>query len=927
MKKRRILGVILSMCMLVSGLSVNPLPAKAETTTEETNIALSTNGTTVETSHKNDWAEGQKLYKMANLNDGKNTTNTGYFTSKYDTEYENAAISVTLSFNGTYRIRALQLTPAFSWKYEGGFPDTFKIEANTQDGWVTVVEQSGCTVGSFRRFRYEFAQVDCSQLRLVTSKNGAIHEDNNTTTYYGLRLGEFEVFGVLTPNHKNVALSTNGTRVETSHLNNWAENVYTEETYRKARLIDGKKSKNTGNGYFMSDNLTAAGSETTPISVTLKFDKAYQISKIRLEPAYMWGTCQGGFPDAFTVSVYTAEGWKEVVSDSGCGQQADWKSYIFQEVDCTAVRLTTSKNSYVEGGTTKYGLRLGEFEVYGAESSEDIVVLPDAASYAAVQKQGTPFASTSRELGDVALNKLNDDDYKTVYWYKYYSSEFFSNPEGSQYAGVMFDKAYGFDSVTVATYGERMPEDFHISVYNGSKWVDVVTEKGYTPSTQEHGEFTFSFDDICGSAVRITADKMRRITNSNQTGYGLQITEFIIHGAATTAAMDTPSVELFNVANGMTVTAGSVVDWGAPAFGSDLNNLVDNNSTTNYSSNWLSLPENYEWVQITFDAPVCAHYVDFCAWANDSNSPKRFPKDFEIQAYTGTEWKTVVSETDYNITEETYSGGAANGQGSTSQPFRFGFAPVECTAIRLVATKLDLTNTAGDSYALILSDMRVYGDNATQEAVRPDTSRIWGNQAPAAVVLSRGTDNELLNDGDKTSPGNIYTSEFVDSADGSVSMQFIFDRPTRMDRIRFYPGEGDTANAEFPTAFTVYAYTGSGWQEIRNVSGYTATGRREFSFREICCSSIIIRMTGLYEVDGRYGVQLKDIDLMGAIGTDPGVVLGDGSGDDKLTEADLPYIRQGLLKAENTSKYDFNMDQAEDVRDLVRAKNYFAVKQ
>ena len=737
MKKRRILGVILSMCMLVSGLSVNPLPAKAETTTEETNIALSTNGTTVETSHKNDWAEGQKLYKMANLNDGKNTTNTGYFTSKYDTEYENAAISVTLSFNGTYRIRALQLTPAFSWKYEGGFPDTFKIEANTQDGWVTVVEQSGCTVGSFRRFRYEFAQVDCSQLRLVTSKNGAIHEDNNTTTYYGLRLGEFEVFGVLTPNHKNVALSTNGTRVETSHLNNWAENVYTEETYRKARLIDGKKSKNTGNGYFMSDNLTAAGSETTPISVTLKFDKAYQISKIRLEPAYMWGTCQGGFPDAFTVSVYTAEGWKEVVSDSGCGQQADWKSYIFQEVDCTAVRLTTSKNSYVEGGTTKYGLRLGEFEVYGAESSEDIVVLPDAASYAAVQKQGTPFASTSRELGDVALNKLNDDDYKTVYWYKYYSSEFFSNPEGSQYAGVMFDKAYGFDSVTVATYGERMPEDFHISVYNGSKWVDVVTEKGYTPSTQEHGEFTFSFDEICGSAVRITADKMRRITNSNQTGYGLQITEFIIHGAATTAAKDTPSVELFNVANGMTVTAGSVVDWGAPAFGSDLNNLVDNNSTTNYSSNWLSLPENYEWVQITFDAPVCAHYVDFCAWANDSNSPKRFPKDFEIQAYTGTEWKTVVSETDYNITEETYSGGVANGQGSTSQPFRFGFAPVECTAIRLVATKLDLTNTAGDSYALILSDMRVYGDNATQEAVRPDTSRIWGNQAPAAVVLSR----------------------------------------------------------------------------------------------------------------------------------------------------------------------------------------------
>ncbi len=925
MKKRRILGVMLSMCMLVSGLSINPLPAKAETTTEETNIALSTNGTTVDTSHLSNWAEttGAATYSKEHLIDGKNATNTGFFMSDAQESYENEAISVTLSFNSTYRIRALQLTPAFSWKYEGGFPDTFKIEANTQDGWVTVVEQSGCTISSFRRFRYEFAQVDCSQLRLVTSKNGAIDNGEKPATY-GLRLGEFEVYGALTPDLSNVALSTNGTTVDTSHLNTWAEGL-TVETYKKARLNDGKGSKGTNSGFFMSANLAAAGNENTPISVTLKFNKAYQISKIRLEPAYMWSNCQGGFPDAFTVSVYTAEGWKEVVSDSGCGQQDSWKSYIFQEIDCTAVRLTTSKNSYVEGGTTNYGLRLGEFEVYGAESSEDIVVLPDAASYAAVQKQGTPFASTSRELGDVALNKLNDDDYKTVYWYKYYSSEFFSNPEGSQYAGVMFDKAYGFDSVTVATYGKCMPEDFHISVYNGSKWVDVVTENNYTPSTQEHGEFTFSFDEICGSAVRITADKMRQITSGSQAGYGLQITELIIHGAATTAAMDTPSVELFNVANGMTVTAGSVVDWGAPAFGSDLNNLVDNNSNTNYSSNWLSLPENYEWVQITFDAPVCAHYADFSVWANDGNSPKRFPKDFEIQAYTGTEWKTVVSESGYDITKETYAGGSTLGRSSAS--FRFGFAPVECTAIRLVATKLDLTNTAGDNYALIISDMRVYGDNATREAVRPDTSRIWGNQAPAAVVLSRGTDNELLNDGDRTSPENTYTSELVDSADGIVSMQFIFDRPTRMDRIHFYPVGGDTADTKFPTAFEVYAYTGSQWELIRSVSNYTSTYKQEFSFREICCSSIIIRMTGLYQVDGRYGVQLKDIDLMGAIGSDTGVVLGDGSGDDKLTEADLPYIRQGLLKAENTSKYDFNMDYAEDVRDLVRAKNYFTVKQ
>lgn len=880
-----------------------------------TNIASVYNGTTIsDASIDEEWAE----YYSALLEDGYPTycsrraidnvyvwnTYHGYWYGDKGADKQNTPMGMTLNFNKPYRINQITLEPAYSAQaYQGGFPEDFILEALTSEGWKTVVSRTGFIPQEHsNQYRYKrnfyFPDVDCMAVRLTTSKNGAIESE------YGIRLGEFAVYGVEAPAWStNIATSAT---VKTSHLYDW----YEDHGLKLERVNDGNTSKGRDFSFWASQNVE----EDTPITLSLEFDKVYAINKIKLDPAYTWSDHQGGFPEAFTISAFTENGWETIISDSNVGQVTDWKTYEFPEVNCTAVKLTTIKNGLCEG--TKYALRLGEFEVYGAESDAIIDLYP--ATYSDVQTKGTAFASTSRNTtGSIKLSALNDGVASPLW--DAYSSDFFSNPVGGQYAGVRFDKAYWFNEVIIHTYPDWLPESFRISVYDGNEWVEVVCKTDYAAEGTAH---VFAFEEICGSAVKITADKMKKVSREGESGYGIEIAEMVIKGVPSSNTVEQPVTDLFNISSGMEVTVGSIVDWTAEL--NNPNNLIDNNRNTLYFSDWSPSADNCEWVQITFDAPMTAHYMDIYPWA-EADIAKRFPKDFEIQAYTGIEWTTVLSMTDYEITQETYAGGNVNGA-NTTHPFRFCFAPIECSAIRFVATELDTTNleNQGKAFGLLILDMNIYGENANNVVEKPGYAK-RGHQAPAAVVLSKGTNNDMLNDGDRTSSDNNYTSELVNSSVGTVSMQFVFERPTNVDRIKFFP----TDNSKFPTEFKVYAYTAGGWTLIKEAKDYTdyiTGGFKLFSFEEVCCSSIVIQMSGLSELNGQCGVQLKDIDITGAIGTDTGVVLADGNGDDKLTEVDVPYVRQELLQDEQSGKYDFNMDATVDVRDLVRTKVYFANK-
>ncbi len=506
-----------------------------------------------------------------------------------------------------------------------------------------------------------------------------------------------------------------------------------------------------------------------------------------------------------------------------------------------------------------------------------------------------------------------DNVFKTQYIVidgNYYASASFGNAESSEYVGVIFDEAYWFNSVTMESFLDEYPTSFRISVYNGSEWVDVVTKDAAPTSEPER---TFNFDPICGSAVKLTANTLQVDRNAKETGnYYLKVVEMRVQGAEAGYALDTPNVNRYNACEGMNVTAGSVVDWGADSvFGSDLNNLIDNYSNpddpnrpyTLYASTFLGTPDNYEWAQVTFDAPIKAHSVRFDVWDNG----KGFPVDFKLQAYTGTEWFTLTEQT-----------------GFAKDSYRFGFAETECSAIRLVATRLSLADVENGSYALVIKDMQVLAENATGIIAKPVEVKKHYSQSTAAEVLSWGSNDELLYDDIRNNPGKYYTSQIVSSPEQEVQAQFLFDKSTYIERVRFFV----PPNEKCPSTLKIFAFTGSEWNQIKEITGFDREPsaeeivKYEFSFEPIYCSGIVIVASGLSEMDGGYGFRMNEIALMGCQGIADGMVLGDMDSSGRLTQDDMSGVRKKLMGTSSSTSIDFDMTWTEDIRDLVRAKRY-----
>ena len=112
------------------------------------------------------------------------------------------------------------------------------------------------------------------------------------------------------------------------------------------------------------------------------------------------------------------------------------------------------------------------------------------------------------------------------------------------------------------------------------------------------------------------------------------------------------------------------------------------------------------------------------------------------------------------------------------------------------------------------------------------------------------------------------------------------------------------------------------------MTGYTCKEEaieHYFSFEGVYCNSIMIVASGLYELDDGYGLRLQDIQILGSFEDGKCALLGDGNQDGKLTEAeDCTAFREYIVNSsESSMKYDINMDETGDVRDLVRMKRYF----
>lgn len=889
MNKKKILSLLLAFCMLISTISIDAVVSAAEPTNVAANPSGAADGTTISSNYPTGQGMTDLGWGMANMIDG-NTGSQG--ATGMSANYQNTEIYVDLTFQQTYLVSKIRLRSKGQM-----FPKDFTLNVWTENGWKEVARETDYPApADLEWVEYEFAAEACRAVRLNVTENGC---DAGGT--YSLCLREFEVYGVETTEEiskpvalTNVAANPSGAADGTTISSNYTW------TYAENHGL-GLKNMNDGNVGQWGVTRGNAADQNEVTYIDLIFPKTYLVSQIRL-----CSVSDGGrFPIDFTLEVWTGSDWKVVAdeTDYPAPSGTAWAEYSFHSVACRAVRLNVTKKR-LDG--SDYVVGLAEFEAYGVPSAK-IVPVPADPTNVALKKNGTTISSNYEwdKAEEYKLKLENMIDGSPSNWGVTAQSASYQNEE--IYIDLTLPQTYLVSKIRLCSVsdGGRFPKDFTLEVWTGSDWEVVAGDTDCSIPTGTTTWKEYSFSATACRAVRLNVTE----NGSDGNNYCIGLGEFEVYGIPTEEVIAEPPV-LYNLAYGMQVTASSVVDWGAPTYGTNLNNLVDNNGgVTNYSSTWGPIDSNYEWVQVTFDAPVRAYYVQFTPWTE--GELKSFPKDFKIEVYNGTEWETVIEETNYS---------------KGAYTFEFD-KPMECSALRLVATKLGITSSA-TSYALLIADMKVFGECANVTLQRPDTLGEKINRAEASVVLSKGTNNVALKDHCTNGVVN-YTSQLVESQQDEIAIQYLFGRSLYVDSIRFQVHKDDIG--KFPSDVDIYAFTGDKWERVLDVTDYTChdeATEHYFSFEGVYCNSLMIVAKNLYEVNGAYGMRLRNIQVLGAFADDACTLLGDGNGDKKLTEAeDCTAFREYIVNStESSMKYDINMDATGDVRDLVRMKQYFVSK-
>lgn len=302
---------------------------------------------------------------------------------------------------------------------------------------------------------------------------------------------------------KNVALAENGTSIFIDKPHAWGQ----ENGRDIKKMIDGNRNTfgqgNTGNDV------------NSQINLTLEFPCTYTVDSIVL-----YGIGPQGFPEEFTVSAYTQEGWKQVASVKECTYQETGNTVnLDAPVDCVGIRITITKNG-VDG---EWGgqLYLSEFEVYGVES--DVVILREnaaAAANGAKIRYDRETADISKMIdgetaGDVSnLGIIGVEDEAT-----------------ETYITVDFEGSYHID--TVRLYGDNrkfcFPKDFTIEAFSGGEWKTVCTVTG----SELVGDCNdYPFDGIDCTAIRLHITKNGMENSEGWQGYAIYLSELEAWGTA-----------------------------------------------------------------------------------------------------------------------------------------------------------------------------------------------------------------------------------------------------------------------------------------------------------------------------------------------------------------------------------------------------------
>lgn len=833
------------------------------------NVAAASNGATIATSHV--WVHAAQ-YGFALENAINGTTTGGWGTTLTDPAYQNEPMNVDITFNKEYRINKVML-----YAYQdaadggnGGFPKDFELQVYSEDHWVTVAKRVDYkSIEGWNTF--EFDDITCTSIRLATTENGLTNDSK-----YGVYLAEFEAYGYEVPK-VNVALKTNGAVASTSHPDAWGEG----NGYGADVLNDG-----TTTGYwFITEN--KVDYQDTQMSTTVLFDKAYKVNEVSL-----YAVAQGGFPEDFTIDVYTQNGWKTVVTKTGYTASSVEQNFVFDAIDARAVRLNSTKNGAIDQGAGKaatYGIYLYEFAVYGKTSSQTI----DAPSAGNEPTPPGPGGEEEPPVTDTRINVALSSEIQTSHpntWGENNGFGIANMIDGKVTTGtygvtqetkddqntkmsitMTFDKTYKVNEACLYAVADGgFPEDFVLEVYTNNGWKTVVTKNAYVAT---EGKQSFTFDAVDARMFRLTVTK-NGITAGEK--YGIFLQEFEVYGTASdiviapeSTGKDEQPVEetLSNVAaasNGGAISTTHPDAWGEKN-GFGIANMIDGKAG-NYGITLATADAQNTQMSISVNFKQAYKVSKVCLYAVEAGG---FPEDFTLAAYTKTGWKTILTKRGYKAEAGCQT---------------FEIEPIDCSAIKLISTKNGVEHQG--KYGIYLQEFEVYGKASTVSIPKAPTLGTEGSgsehnkftyNADKNIALNMpvtchsdyakygfGIDN--VNDGNLDSPWSCNMLLVEEDVPEWVEINLLGNY--KIDTVALYARANGWG---FPQDIKISIFYDDQWIEVVNVKGYKAdtsiktTAEYVFKFKETIGNKIRIEGSNFNIADGEYGMQLTEIAAYGEL--------------------------------------------------------------
>ena len=788
---------------------------------------------------------------------------TNFTTTAYATDASTVK-TVKVTFDGAYEVSKVNLYPRLSganYKTNGGFPVAFKVLVWDGSVWQEVKNITEATTfsGSYPMLSLELdAAYVCNGIKIEVTTLGA---SDNTSQPYVLQLAELEVLGtesdaelkepdyVEVPEYTGVNATLNGT-VEM----NVAE--FAKPTLPAENLVDGT-SKFTTTEY-------AKVADTAESAMVIFKEGSYTIDKVVLAPRMVSGKACG-FPEDFKLSVWNGSKWVEVAAKTGCISDGSNLEIMITPTLCNAIKIDVTKMGPSDNAGIPYTFQLSEFEAWGQKEAASLAK-PPVSNSGEDNKEEEPQDGTNAALnGTVTMNvptwaasfpgsKLvngstkGDNDFATT--------EYVADAGTKESIMIAFkDGAHEIKNIKLyprvkgTVYNGGFPVNFTISVWNGTKWVEVVKKTGVAQNTTTAVSLDIT-PTVC-NALKLDVTKMGESENKGK--YTLQLAEIQAFGEKSSKQLAAPptSANTTQDGNGSTVTidnnknlalnrpakaSSDLSQYGAPVL-----KVNDGILTSYWASNDTKFKKGEaQWVEINLLNNFSIHTVVLGA----RQEALGFPYDFKVEIFYDGVWKEAYSVKGFEANEKA---------GYTA--YEFKFPAVIGNKIRVSS---DNFRKVGSSNSLVFTEVAVYGDSVSGNYVLPNENMITSGTAITSTTSMEDYDYYLVHLID----GNLTTGWSCVPQTESNSVQTVeidMKGEVQLSEIQIKPSWGGHG---FPIDFTISVLENGKWIDVYEAKDYEKPedeAIQRFQFETKKASKFKITVTKMAEEAGLYVWKMNEI--------------------------------------------------------------------